>query len=66
MRCKLCNIKKVFKNKRGLEQHNRMAHSLQDYAGTPASTTTNSPEIQQPVKEHSPFTNANLSTSKSI
>ena len=46
--CRACHPKKVFKNRRGLEQHNRMVHKVPDSTGAPVSTPTktNSPEIK--------------------
>ena len=43
MKCKQCDTNKVFKNKRGLNVHMRIAHKLnEDTAGAPVATTVNS------------------------
>ena len=43
MKCKQCDTNKVFKNKRGLNVHIRIAHKLnEDTAGAPVATTVNS------------------------
>ena len=45
--CRTCHPKKIFKNRRGLEQHNRMVHKVPESTGAPVTPTkTNSPEIK--------------------
>ena len=72
--CRTCHPKKVFKNRRGLEQHNRMVHKVPDSTGAPVSTPTktNSPEIktidskiQQPDKS-SKEDNSTCTTNKDL